>query len=286
VTHPAPTDLSTLPDLDDVRLVIADMDGTLLDDEGRVPEGLWALLGRLAERGIAFAPASGRQYATLRRTFERSSEGMVFIAENGSYVVRDDHEVSSVTLDRPFVEDTIRRVRDLADQGRDVGTVLCGKRSAYIERTDPRFVAQAEPYYAALATVDDLLEPEDEILKIAVFDFTDSAATAAALAPLRATHQVIPSSHHWVDLMAPEVNKGAAIARLQQAMGISPANTLAFGDYLNDLEMMGAVEHSFAMANAHPDILSAARYVAPSNAEHGVVRVLSALLARDAFVRV
>lgn len=267
------------PDPSDVRLVVADMDGTLLDAEGRIPDGLWPLLTRMRERGIAFAPASGRQYATLRHQFDRARDGMVFIAENGSFVVRDGVEVSAMPLDRPFVEEAITRVRTLAGSGRDVGVVLCGKRSAYIERRDPPFVAQAEPYYAELAVVDDVLVPDDEVLKIAVFDFVDSAVTAQALAPLRAGHQVVVSGHHWVDLMGRSVNKGTAIRRLQRTMGIGPANTVAFGDYLNDLEMLGAVEHSYAMANAHPQVRAAARYTAPSNAEQGVITVLSALLA-------
>lgn len=268
-----------LPDPQDIRLVVADMDGTLLDDAGRIPDGLWPLLARLREHDIAFAPASGRQYATLRRMFERASDGMVFIAENGTFVVRDGLEVSSTTVERGFANDAIRRVRDLAAGGRDVGTVLCGKRSAYVERSDPAFLAEAERYYAELAVVDDLLTPDDEVLKVAVFDFAESAGVAAALEPLRATHQVVVSGHHWVDLMAASVDKGRAVRQLQRAMGIGPANTVVFGDYLNDLQMLDAADHSYAMANAHPDVLARARYRAPSNQDLGVLTVLSGMLA-------
>ncbi len=66
----------------DIRLVAVDMDGTLLDGDGRVPEDLWPILERMRRAGALFAPASGRQYATLRREFEGHAEGMVFIAEN------------------------------------------------------------------------------------------------------------------------------------------------------------------------------------------------------------
>ena len=56
--------------------------------------------------------------------------------------------------------------------------------------------------------------------------------------------------------------------------GITAAQTMAFGDYLNDLEMLRAVEHSYAMANAHPAVLRAARHVAPANTEDGVLATL------------
>ena len=51
----------------DVRLVVSDMDGTLLTSGGVVPDDFWPLLETMRRRGITFVPASGRQYATLAR---------------------------------------------------------------------------------------------------------------------------------------------------------------------------------------------------------------------------
>ena len=45
-----------------IKLILSDMDGTLLDDDGQVPEGFDAVIGQLRERGVIFAPCSGRQY--------------------------------------------------------------------------------------------------------------------------------------------------------------------------------------------------------------------------------
>jgi len=262
----------------DIRLIAVDMDGTLLDEHGRVPEDLWPLLDRLRERGILFAPSSGRQYATLRREFGGHGDDMVFIAENGTYVVRDDEELSSDVMDRSVVREVVALTRTLTH---DVGVVLCGKRSAYIERTDEAFRVEADRYYARLDEVADLDEVEDDILKIAVFDFADAETTTApALAGFAASHQVVVSGAHWVDIMNPDVNKGRALRRLQEALGITAAQTMAFGDYLNDLEMMDAAEHSYAMANAHADVVARARHRAPSNREHGVIRVIEGLLGR------
>ena len=65
---------------------------------------------------------------------------------------------------------------------------------------------------------------------------------------------------------------------LQKQLGISPDECMAFGDYLNDLELMQAVTHSYAMANAHPDLKAVCRYTAPSNDEDGVVRTIRQVL--------
>ncbi|SDD51718.1 Cof-type HAD-IIB family hydrolase [Nocardioides lianchengensis] len=265
-------------DASDLRLVVVDMDGTLLDERGEVPDALWPLLDRLREREIVFAPASGRQYATLVRTFERAGRDLTYIAENGSYVVRDGAEVDSVVLERDFVLDAIALLRELARDGHDLGVVLCGKRSAYVERSDEPFLAHVRPYYAALESVDDVLAVDDDVVKIAVFAFAGAERVAAALARFRTDHQVVVSGEHWTDLMAAHANKGVAVERLQRELGVTRAQTAAFGDYLNDLEMLDAADLSFAMANAHPDVLARARYVAPSHREQGVITTLTALL--------
>lgn len=260
----------------DIRLVAVDMDGTLLDENGVVPADLWPLLAQMTERGIVFAPASGRQYATLRREFGTHGDDMVFISENGTFVVQHDAELSSDVLAPAAVADVIARVRAMTH---DVIAVVCGKRSAYIEHIDDASRAEVDRYYARLTVVDDLAEVDDDVLKMAVFTFEDAEVTTApALGGIADTLQVVVSGHHWVDVMNPGVNKGVALRRLQTVLGVTPAQTVAFGDYLNDLEMMDAAEYSYAMANAHDDVAARARFRAPSNRDHGVVRVLEGLL--------
>lgn len=278
MTHPLPLDPAACPDDLDLRLVVADMDGTLLDEHKRVPDAFWPLLERMQARGIAFVPASGRQYATLAELFAQASEGMPFIAENGMFTVRDGVELGSVILDGAFVREALVLLRKLARE-RDLGVVLCGKRSAYVERTDEPFLAEARRYYVELATVGDLLAVEDEVLKLAVYDFGDAeGGTFPALAPLARTHQVVVSGEHWVDVMAAGANKGEALLALQRELGVTRSQTAVFGDYLNDLELLDAADLSFAMANAHPEVLARARFVAPANSEAGVVTTLTALL--------
>nr|WP_179516971.1 HAD family hydrolase [Nocardioides perillae] len=263
----------------DLGLVVVDMDGTLLDGEGRVPDGLWPLLERLRARDVVFAPASGRQLATLQATFDRLGDDLVVIAENGAFVVRGDEEVSSTVLDHAVVHEVVRAMREHAAGGHDVGVVVCGKRSAYVESADPHFREQAGRYYARLEQVADLVAVDDEVLKVAVFDPTAVAEhTAPALERFRTTHQVVVSGHHWVDVMDAATSKGVALRRLQETLGVGPERTAAFGDYLNDLEMVGEAEHSVAVANAHPEVLAAARWVAPSNLERGVLVALETML--------
>ena len=281
--HATPASLADVPapvtGSADIRLVVTDMDGTLLDDAKRVPDGLWPMLAELRRRGVLFSPASGRQYATLAREFADVAEGMVFIAENGTYVVRDGVELSSDPLEPAVAADVARTVRRLGADGVDVGAVVCGKRSAYVERSDEAFLAEVRKYYVEHRVVEDVTAVEDEVIKVALFDFGSAEhSTAPALAAFAATHQVVVSGEHWVDVMNRTANKGAALRGLQRELGITPAQTMVFGDYLNDLEMLDAAEWSFAMANAHPEVVRRARRLAPANNDNGVLRTIAEVI--------
>lgn len=263
---------------DDIKLVVADMDGTLLDETGGIPDSFWPLLARLVERGIVFAPASGRQYTALAGMFAQAGPGVALIAENGAFVVRDGQEVSSSLVDTAFSAHAVEVAREVA-KVHNIGFVWSGRQCAYIERGDAAFVEQAGRYYTSLEVVDDLMQAPEQALKFAVYDFDGgSAGSRALLTEALEPFQVVMSSEHWMDIMDPAVNKGVAVRALRLAVGASMDQTIVFGDYLNDLEMFSEATQTFAMANAHPRLVEAARYLAPSNRDHGVISTLEQML--------
>ncbi|WP_018023511.1 Cof-type HAD-IIB family hydrolase [Corynebacterium ulceribovis] len=267
----------------DVRLVVTDMDGSLLDENHQIPDDFWPLLDTFLAQNIAFAPASGRQYATLADQFETVADRIAVIAENGSVVVDHGELVSAIAIDAGAVTEVIRAVRAAGDDGLNVGVVLCGLRTAYIERTDELFKEEATRYYHALEEVDDLLDvvtgSEDKFVKIAIFDFDDAEnSIAPRLAKSASQLKVVVSGAHWVDVMDPAANKGIALRNLQESLGVTPAQTVVFGDYLNDLELFEYSELSFAMDNAHPLVKERARFLAPANSEQGALQVLRRLI--------
>ena len=292
-----------------IRLVAVDMDGTLLDDEKNFPPGLDELLDHLEQRGVVFVPASGRQVWTLIDMFPERP-GLTFIGENGAIVMRDGREISSAPLDLGTVRRCVELVRHHVRQGGffaarpdvqdgkaqkveaaqwDAGLVVCGKKSAYIERSDEPFLRTMLPYFARHQVVEDLLEVLDEIecgeLDDAIIKLTLCCAgdvkplAERTLGRFKQSHQFAISGDHWADLQMFGVDKGQAVSELQKYLGVSPAQTAVFGDAGNDLSMIAQAEFSFAMENASADVRAAARFLAPSNNEAGVVKVLQVLLA-------
>lgn len=276
----------------DLRLVVVDMDGTLLDEDGRLPADLPRILDRLRTEGIVFAPASGRQYATLRDMFAgvHGDSGATvdsYIAENGNVVVRDGELTAAEGMDPALVDEVIDAVRAARADGMPMGLIVCHPKCAYVEIDQPGFTDEAAKYYHSRDLVDDLHAVNDGAIKLAIFDERGSELVAAPLMHdlVGGRLEVAVSGACWVDMMVPGSHKGHAVRALQERLGVTAAQTAIFGDFLNDLQMMSAGDMSFAMANAHPDIKAAANYLAPSNTEAGVVVTLDRLLDEAAAAR-
>ena len=82
----------------------------------------------------------------------------------------------------------------------------------------------------------------------------------------------------WMDCMARDVNKGRAVRTIQESLGIKMEETMAFGDQLNDIEMLNQAYYSCAVANAREEVRRAARFQADSNVRGGVLKILKGLL--------
>lgn len=260
------------------RLVVTDMDGTLLDDNHRIPDEFWPLLQKMQERGIVFAPASGRQLATLQHQFAAAGPHLSIIAENGNVVYHDGEIVSLTTVEEATCHAIVDAVQSRPDI--DWGLVICRADGAFISRRDQRFRDECDLYYRKLDIVDDPHEVvNEEVVKLAIFCFASAEEVGApALEGNSGGLPITISGQHWIDLMRPEMNKGIALRRLAEAIGIPVEETLAFGDFLNDYELVKEAGASYAMANGHPKVKAIADHIAPSNAEHGVMRVLEELL--------
>lgn len=263
----------------DFQLVASDMDGTLLDRQGQIPAGFWPILNQLHQRDISFVAASGRQLATLQQQFTETTVPISYIAENGTLVVHEGETVSLTPMDEQSVHDIIDAI-SRSDQ--QLNAIVCRSDQAFIEQSHQEFLAQCRPYYLKLDAQKDLHKVvNDQVIKVAVYSLGSSDEVSRPLLEDAAPNQqVVVSGEHWVDVLNPAANKGSALAQLREALGINREQVLAFGDYLNDLELLEQAGTSYAMKNAHPRIVAAADRIAPSNEDEGVLTVLGELLTR------
>ena len=268
-----------------IKLIAADMDGTLLDSQKRLPVGLDALIHALYAQGVRFAPASGRQYYTLYEQFRDSfgavADELIYISENGAMVCDGAKLLSFDAMPADEVCRAVEAVRRMPG----VYTIVSAQDGGVYEQgDDAAFQENIALYCTRRRPVPDLLEfvRHEPVCKVALFCAGRAEQVLLpAFADFSETSQVALSGADWVDLMRPGMNKGGALGALCTRLGISPDDCMAFGDYLNDLELLQAAGESYAMENGHETLKAAAKYICPSNDDDGVCRTIRRVFGID-----
>ncbi|MPQ43890.1 HAD family hydrolase [Clostridium tarantellae] len=258
-----------------VKFIATDMDGTLLNNNDEINPEFFDIFKKLRKNGVIFAAASGRQYYNLLKKFEKVKDDMMFIAENGTFVVYKGKELVANPLKREITDNLI----DIGNNIEDAYLVVCGKKSAYIKSKDEKFVKEVAKYYERYKIVSDFNNINDDILKVTLCDFKGSEKNSYKyFSKYKDKLQVTVSGEIWLDITAKGVNKGVAMDKIKETLNINYDEVMVFGDYLNDLELMKSGYYSYAMENAHKDLKKVARFIAKSNNENGVVEKIKEVL--------
>jgi len=252
------------------------MDGTLLDDHKNLPADFFEVVQQLQQKDILFCVASGRQYYTLLEEFYDIRGSIIFCAENGTYVAYKNEVIHLHTMKKSDAEMLIAVGRKIDG----AFLVLCCKNGAYVENTDAAFLNEVRKYYKCLEIVDDITKVEDDILKVTLCDFKNAEKNSYTFfGDFENDFKVAISGEIWLDITEKSANKGSAVRKIQQDFNISFDETLIFGDFLNDIEMMAEAKFSYAMKNSHPEILKASAFVtAFDNNDSGVTKTIKALI--------
>ncbi len=263
-------------DLSKIKMVVTDMDGTLLNSNHEVSSRFFELFEELKKRDILFVAASGRQYNSIVHKLQSIKNEIIVIAENGGFAMHQDQELLSTPMDKMYIDTILKSL----ENAHGAHAVLCGKRNAYLNGNSSEFLNKLKEYYSEYTVMEDISTFEVEVLKVAVYHFENSEKFIyPSVKHLEDDLKVKISGENWLDLSHQNAHKGFALAQVQKKHNITKAETLVFGDYNNDLEMLALADYSFAMANAHPNVLQAANYRTKSNDENGVEHILEQLIA-------
>lgn len=263
-------------DFSKVKLVVSDMDGTLLDSNHEVSSSFFALHEGLKKNNIHFVAASGRQYDSILDKLAIIKNDITIVAENGGVGKLGDEILFSCSLELEKIHRTLAVAREIENPY----IVLCGLKAAYVETKDQDFIAMFSQFYSSFKVVDDLSKvTDDTFFKLAIYHKECSETYIyPTVSHLSDEMQVIVSGKNWLDISHNDANKGKAIAFLQEKYGITKEETMVFGDYNNDLKMLELADFSFAMENAHPNVKEVANYETLSNDNRGVDYILEKML--------
>lgn len=263
-----------------IRLIAADMDDTLLNDEGQLTERTIRALERAKQAGAYIVLASGRMVESMLPAAGLVRPNAPIIAYNGGAVY--DLDERRVTHQTPVEVGSARELLRLAEQlGVHAQAFLDG---GYVYEQDNDFsrayaVSAGVTGRAVHMPLSEYVQSDPfKILLIA------SEERIAELLPVfrerfQGRVNCVNSKMTFIECIAPGIDKGEALLSLARDLGVQRHEILAFGDGQNDLEMLNMAGLGYAMANAKGDVKRRAPHIAPSNEEDGVAQIVEQLLA-------
>lgn len=263
------------------KAVAVDMDGTFMNDDLTYDHQRFdKVLTRLHEHGIHFIVSSGRPLSRLKRDFADFLDRIDIIAENGAVLVQDNNIISSHYLTQKTGTELINFIQTNYPQA-----YICvsGKDGSYYLNSYPTaFKRLMNFYYPDNTPVNnfDEIPASERIIKLTLNVDADLAPTIEEHFNHEHNERIhcTTSGFDDIDVVPYGVNKAQGLKYFLRYFDLNPSQLIAFGDGLNDKEMLELAGYSYAMANGNPEIIKLAKYTAPSNNDSGVLQVLEQYL--------
>jgi len=257
-----------------IRLVIADVDGTLVTNDKIITKRAEEAVKALQDAGIAFAITSGRPPRGMKMVADQLHLNEPIAAFNGGVFVNPDLSVISQNF---LPADIAKQVIDaIAKHGLDVW--LYTDRDWFVHDPNAPHVAREQWTVKFPPIVDANFDNKlGTVAKIVgVSDDYDLVARCETdVQQLVGTHaSAARSQPYYLDVTHPKANKGEVVTTLSDHLKIPAAAIATIGDMPNDVLMFKKSGVSIAMGNASPEVKRQATYVTDSNQDEGFAKAM------------
>ena len=274
-----------------VRLIAFDLDGTLLDDDKHLPAENLAALQAAHAQGIFLVPATGRILKALPEELLAPGLFRYFIFANGA-LVYDLQEQQALYRARIEPELAVRlcTYMDTLPVLYDCYRGDCGYMTQWMYERAPEFF-ETEPHILKLIKSlrrpvpelkQKILEDRLPLEKLQMFfrpEHMDERARQLELVPQLFPELIASSSlRNNIEINSARAGKGNALRALCEKLDLDTSESVAFGDGLNDADMLRAAGRGCAMQNAVPAVKEAADVIVETNNEAGVGKEIFRLL--------
>lgn len=260
-----------------LRMVVTDLDGTLLRDNGALSGGNRQALAALVERGVEVVVATGRSVTTGWALLREAGLGGVAVFSNGALTYQ--LETQMVLDHRPIAREVagaaLSAIRDRLPEARfaaELG-VTALLESGFPDRYPPSDGRRWCPAPLEAALGDDVTK-----FLVAVPDLAAGSIGELVAEMFAGVLDVSYATPRFAEVVRHGVNKASALDRWCRLRGIPSEAVVAVGDMPNDLEMLAWAGLGVAVANAHPSVLAAAGAITGANHEDGFAAMVERLL--------
>lgn len=257
-----------------IRLVVLDIDGTLLDDDKRIPAANLQALRLAREAGVLIAIASGRMLPTIEPIEEKLGIDTVIISYNGGKIVGPRAKGRQEIAHHPVPADL---AGSFIDYSRQHGYLLnfYVEDRLYAEDGDgrKRFRDLYSARTGSVYHIVDLttMKGRSPTKMILLADPEERDRLLEELSPRCEGVALSRSDPEYLEITRVGVNKGTALPDLARFFDLSADEILAVGDADNDNEMLRAAGVGVAVANARPGTKAIANFVTERTNNEGAV---------------
>lgn len=265
------------------RLLVADIDGTLVDAAREIPPPVREAVRGAQARGVRVCLATGRIWRSARRYVEDLGADPPAILYNGGLVY--DFAADRVWFRAVLPRQQAQAVLEILARHPQAQPHVYVDDRVYVGAVNALTVAYQQKDGLEVEAVGDLRQwlQTDPMKILIIGDRPVLEAAAREIDALREPINYVFSERHYLEVLPPRVNKGLALQVVAERLGVRPEEIVAVGDNLNDLAMIQYAGLGVAMQHA-PEVLRVeADYVAPGNDEGGLREVIDRfILARRA----
>lgn len=262
-----------------VKAIASDLDRTLIGEDYELHERSAAAIAAARAAGIHFVVVTGRMFRSLRPYLKSAGIDDLAVCYQGAIVADpvSGRFLRHVTIPLELARETISAVEQ---EGFQLNCYV--DDNLYVAKMTPESRSYAEHQQIPIDTVGDLREwltsPPTKLVVIGHPTALDGLAEHLRK-QFDGRLYISKSLPFFLELASPEVSKGAGLGFVAEQLGFTAAETVAFGDGENDVELLDWAGYSVAVANAQADLRARADFVCPSVQEEGVAQVIEALLA-------
>lgn len=268
------------------QVIAFDLDGTLLNPEGRILDSSKQAIQQARDKGIKVILVTGRHHTAVKPYYAELGLDTPIICCNGTYVYYP--ETDEVRHTNPLSAEQCRKVRSIAAKhnihllmySRDAMNYM--ELNPHMEKFQQWVSACPEnvrPNVQQIPSFDTLIDNPNEIIWKFVMSSPNRKDMESAVAELPVSE--FSAEWSWIDRVDCSSNgntKGSKLAVLLKEWNINPQNTIAFGDNHNDISMLTSVGLGVAMGNAENEVKAQAKAVIGSNAEDAIAEYLANVL--------
>ncbi|MCD8785962.1 Cof-type HAD-IIB family hydrolase [Staphylococcus gallinarum] len=261
-----------------LKLVVTDMDGTFLNNEGTFDrESFHLLKNQMTEKDIKFVFCTGKQCERVEALIGEHTNDVYIIGDSATKIKYNKQVLYKAAIENRLGKKIIDDLRHI-DETQTI--IACTDETAFVlNNLNPSELQIVRGSYHNVTLIESFEEIKDDFLKITVHDAQQKCKyTAQLLAKGYANVYIIASEDSWIDITKQGINKGTTINKIQEHLGIEISETIAFGDGLNDIDLFKAAKYKVAMDNAYPELKAQANLIAKNNDESGVIKTLQLLI--------